>query len=102
MKPGDGYFIQVQINDSLTFDFADSEDYDDPETGQSHHYAFHISEGEFDEILARVKEKGILYGSGPFDAKDGQINTRRGGRGFYFEDPNGHLLEVMTKPETGS
>jgi catechol 2,3-dioxygenase-like lactoylglutathione lyase family enzyme len=49
-----------------------------------------------------VQARGIPYGSGPFSHTDGRINTRRGGRGFYFQDPNGHLLEVMTVPETGS
>ncbi len=49
-----------------------------------------------------MKAKGVPYGSEPHSPTDGQINTRRGGRGFYFEDPNGHLLEVMTVPETGS
>jgi catechol 2,3-dioxygenase-like lactoylglutathione lyase family enzyme len=102
-----GYFAQVQINESLTFDFADEpESSDEPgsNTGgiQSHHYAFHISDAEFDAIFGRVKAKGISYGSSPFNSTDGQIYTRRGGRGFYFEDPNGHLLEVMTVPETGS
>ena len=96
VKAGDGYFAQVQVNDSLTFDFAD-----EPEP-QSHHYAFHISEAEFDAIYQRVKSKGLPYGSGPYNHSDGKIYTRRGGRGFYFEDPNGHLLEVMTVPETGS
>jgi len=96
VKPGEGYFAQVQINDSLTFDFADQ-----PEP-RSHHYAFHISEAEFEEIFGRVKAKGLPYGSAPYNHTDGQIYTRRGGRGFYFEDPNGHLLEVMTVPETGS
>ena len=96
VKPGEGYFAQVQINDSLTFDFADQ-----PEP-RSHHYAFHISEAEFEEIFGRVKTKGLPYGSAPYNHTDGQIYTRRGGRGFYFEDPNGHLLEVMTVPETGS
>jgi catechol 2,3-dioxygenase-like lactoylglutathione lyase family enzyme len=96
VKPGEGYFAQVQVNDSLTFDFAD-----EPEP-QSHHYAFHISEAEFDAIYDRVKSKGLPYGSGPYNHTDGKIYTRRGGRGFYFEDPNGHLLEVMTVPETGS
>ena len=96
VKPGEGYFAQVQINDSLTFDFADQ-----PEP-RSHHYAFHISEAEFEEIFGRVKAKGLHYGSAPYNHTDGQIYTRRGGRGFYFEDPNGHLLEVMTVPETGS
>jgi catechol 2,3-dioxygenase-like lactoylglutathione lyase family enzyme len=104
---GDGHFAQVQINESLTFDFADeSEAWGgpgfDPVSGRSHHYAFHISDTEFDEILNRVKAKGIPYGSGPFSHTDGKINKRRGGRGFYFEDPNGHLLEVMTVRETGS
>jgi catechol 2,3-dioxygenase-like lactoylglutathione lyase family enzyme len=96
VNPGDGYFAQVQVNASLTFDFAD-----EPEP-QSHHYAFHISDAEFEAIYQRVKTKGLPYGSGPDNHTDGKIYTRRGGRGFYFEDPNGHLLEVMTIPETGS
>ena len=96
VKPGEGYFAQVQVNDSLTFDFADEPD------PKSHHYAFHISEAEFEEIYERVKSKGLPYGSGPYNHRDGKTYTRRGGRGFYFEDPNGHLLEVMTVRETGS
>ena len=96
VKPGERYFAQVQVNDSLTFDFADETE------PQSHHYAFHISDAEFEAIYQRVKAKGLPYGSGPYNHTDGKIYTRRGGRGFYFEDPNGHLLEVMTVPETGS
>jgi catechol 2,3-dioxygenase-like lactoylglutathione lyase family enzyme len=96
VKPGQGYFAQVQVNESLTLDFADASE------PQSHHYAFHISEAEFEAIFGRVKAKGIPYGSGPYNRTDGQIYTRRGGRGFYFDDPNGHVLEVMTVPETGS
>jgi catechol 2,3-dioxygenase-like lactoylglutathione lyase family enzyme len=107
VKPGQGRFAQVQVNESLTFDFADEPEAwggpgFDPRTGKSHHYAFHISEPEFEAIFGRVKAKGLAYGSGPYNHTDGQIYTRRGGRGFYFEDPNGHLLEVMTVPETGS
>jgi catechol 2,3-dioxygenase-like lactoylglutathione lyase family enzyme len=96
VKSADGYFAQVQVNDSLTFDFSD-----EPKP-QSHHYAFHISDTEFEAIYERVKAKGLPYGSGPYNHTDGKIYTRRGGRGFYFEDPNGHLLEVMTARETGS
>jgi catechol 2,3-dioxygenase-like lactoylglutathione lyase family enzyme len=96
VKSADGYFAQVQVNDSLTFDFADETE------PQSHHYAFHISDAEFEAIYRRVKAKGLPYGSGPYNHTDGKIYTRRGGRGFYFEDPNGHLLEVMTVRETGS
>ena len=102
-----GYFAQVQINEGLTFDFADERGPEgepdfNPSVIQGHHYAFHVSDAEFDGIFARVKAKKLSYGSGPFSHTDGQINTRRGGRGFYFEDPNGHLLEVMTVPETVS
>jgi catechol 2,3-dioxygenase-like lactoylglutathione lyase family enzyme len=96
VKPGQGYFAQVQVNESLTLDFADEP------APQSHHYAFHISEAEFEAIFGRVQAKGLPYGSGPYNRTDGQIYTRRGGRGFYFDDPNGHVLEVMTVPETGS
>ena len=107
VKPGQGRFAQVQINESLTFDFADKQEPrggpgSDPRTGRRHHYAFHISDADFEAIFGRVRAKGLPYGSGPRNHTDGQIYTRRGGRGFYFEDPNGHLLEVMTVPETGS
>jgi catechol 2,3-dioxygenase-like lactoylglutathione lyase family enzyme len=99
VKPGGGHFAQVQVNESLTLDFAD-----EPEArgGRSHHYAFHVSDAEFEAIFGRVQAKGLAYGSGPFHHTDGKTYRRRGGRGFYFEDPYGHLLEVMTVPETGS
>jgi catechol 2,3-dioxygenase-like lactoylglutathione lyase family enzyme len=97
VKPGQGYFAQVQVNDSLTLDFAD-----EPELRRSEHYAFHVSEAEFEAIFGRLKARGLPYGSGPGNRSDGQLYTRRGGRGFYFDDPNGHVLEVMTVPETGS
>jgi len=106
VKPGPGHFAQGQVNDSLTLDFADEPEPwggpgFDPRTVQSHPYAFHVSEAEFEAISGRVQAKGLAYGSGPSTHTDGQIYTRRGGRGFYFEDPYGHLLEVMTVPETG-
>jgi len=98
LKPVVGYFAQVQVNESLTLDFAD-----EPEPSlTSHHYAFHVSDVEFDDIWNRVKAKQLPWGSGPSQRSDGRLYTRRGGRGFYFEDPNGHILEVMTVPETGS
>jgi catechol 2,3-dioxygenase-like lactoylglutathione lyase family enzyme len=105
VKPG--YFPQVQVNNSLTLDFADEREDSggpgfDPRTGRSQHYAVHVGDAEFDAIVERVKAKGIPYGSEPHSHTNGGISTRRGGRGFYFEDPYGHLLEVMTVPETGS
>jgi catechol 2,3-dioxygenase-like lactoylglutathione lyase family enzyme len=91
-----GHFAPVRVNEALTFDF------DNRDAFEHHHYAFHISDEEFDTILGRVKAAGRAFGSGPNSHEDGQINTRRGGRGFYFADLDGHLLEVMTTPETGS
>src|SRR5687767_12574980 len=73
VKPGQGYFAPVQVNESLTLDFANEP------APQSHHYAFHVSKAEFEAIFARVKGKGIPYGSGPYNRTDGQIYTRRGG-----------------------
>jgi catechol 2,3-dioxygenase-like lactoylglutathione lyase family enzyme len=84
------HFAPVRVNDTLTLDFDTSAQF------QSHHLAFKVSDPEFDAILARVKGEGIAYGSGPRTPGDLSINHRGGGRGFYFKDPNGHLLEVLT------
>lgn len=84
-------FAPVRVNDRLTFDF-DSKD------GYEHlHYAFKVSEAEFDAIFGRIQAEGIRYGSGPRKLEDMQINHRNGGRGVYFRDPNGHVLEILTK-----
>ena len=92
LKEGEGRFAQVQVNSTLTMDFDELRP-----VVESIHYAFHVSDGEFDSIFGRVQAAGVAYGSGPFDHKNGQINSnRRGGRAFYFEDIDGHLLEVMT------
>ncbi|GAX44990.1 hypothetical protein NIES4075_60090 [Tolypothrix sp. NIES-4075] len=85
------YFAPVQVNDTLTLDFADRQEF------ESHHYAFHVSEEEFDSIFARIKEAGLEYSSDPMHHNKGEINHRKGGRGFYFYDPNGHNLELLTR-----
>jgi catechol 2,3-dioxygenase-like lactoylglutathione lyase family enzyme len=79
------------VNDALTLDF------DTDETFEMHHYAFKVGDAEFDAIFQRVKDEQLTYGSGPFSSDNMAINHRNGGRGFYFKDPNGHLLEVLTK-----
>ena len=86
-----GHFAPVQVNGTLTMDF------DNKDTFESHHYAFHVTEEDFDSIFGRIKEAGIPYGSGPRDRDNYQLNTRKEGRGFYFDDPNGHVLELMTR-----
>ena len=90
-----GHFAPVQIpGQSLTLDFATQESF------LPAHYAFKVSEDEFDVIFGRIQEAGLLYGSGPFSAEDGKINHWNGGRGVYFRDPSGHLLELLTRDYT--
>jgi catechol 2,3-dioxygenase-like lactoylglutathione lyase family enzyme len=85
-----GFFAPVRVNETLTFDFDEADDFD------IHHYAFHVSDPEFDAIFGRIKADGLPYGSEPFSREDMQINHRGGGRGVYFCDPNGHILELLT------
>ena len=84
------HFAPVRVNETLVLDF------DTRTTFDWQHYAFKVSDGEFDGIFQRVRDEGLAYGSGPFSPDDMTINHRGGGRGFYFKDPNGHLLEVLT------
>jgi catechol 2,3-dioxygenase-like lactoylglutathione lyase family enzyme len=84
------FFAPVRVNETITFDFDEAEDFD------IHHYAFHVSDPEFDAIFGRIKADGLPYGSEPFSREDMQINHRGGGRGVYFCDPNGHILELLT------
>jgi catechol 2,3-dioxygenase-like lactoylglutathione lyase family enzyme len=85
------HFAPVKVNETLTLDFDNREQFD------MHHYAFHVSDAEFDTIFGRIKEAGIPYGSGPYSQENMQTNSWRGGRGVYFKDPNGHLLELLTR-----
>ncbi|MDX6247086.1 MAG: hypothetical protein QOF10_446 [Kribbellaceae bacterium] len=62
------------------------------------HYAFLISEPEFDEIFGRIRSRGLPHWADPFKQQPDQINHNDGGRGVYFEDPDGHMLEVITRP----
>lgn len=62
------------------------------------HYAFLVSEAEFDKIFGRVKKRGLTYWADPARKQKGEINTHFGGRGVYFEDPGGHFLEIITRP----
>ena len=86
-----GHFAPVQVNGTLTMDF------DNRDTFDSHHYAFHVTEEDFDAIFGRIKGAGIPYGSGASQQENGEINQRKGGRGVYFQDPNGHVLELLTR-----
>lgn len=91
--PKDGHFAPVRISDTLTLLFDDQEQF------ESHHYAFHVSDAEFDAIFGRVREAKLAYGSAPWSLEDGKLNDWNGGRGVYFRDPDGHVLELMTVPQ---
>jgi catechol 2,3-dioxygenase-like lactoylglutathione lyase family enzyme len=74
-------------------------DYDDRGIPERHHYAFLVTEEEFDAIFTRVTERGLTYWADPGHQRENRINTN--GRGFYFEDPSGHNMEVLTQPYGG-
>jgi catechol 2,3-dioxygenase-like lactoylglutathione lyase family enzyme len=88
-----GPFLGVQTGNEVTLDFLETD-----EEIVVEHYAFLISEAEFDAIFARIRERKLPYWADPAQRERGKINTRDGGRGVYFEDPSGHLLEILTRP----
>jgi catechol 2,3-dioxygenase-like lactoylglutathione lyase family enzyme len=88
-----GYFAPVRINKTLTLLF------DGDSKFESHHLAFHVSKREFDAIFNRIKKAKIAFGSAPWSLDDGKPNDWGGGRGLYFRDPDGHVLEIMTVPQ---
>jgi catechol 2,3-dioxygenase-like lactoylglutathione lyase family enzyme len=88
-----GHFAPVRVNNTLTLLFDNEKSFD------SHHYSFHVSKAEFEVIFRRIKKAGITYGSAPWSLDDGKPNDWNGGRGVYFQDPNGHVLELMTVPQ---
>ena len=90
-----GPFLVVQLGE-VSLDFAD-----EPGPITPQHYAFLVSEPEFDEIFGRIRERGLNYWADPFRRRPGEINTNDGGRGVYWLDPNGHVLEIITRPYGG-
>ena len=89
-----GPFLDVEVDNEVTLAFLNA----DGMEVQMQHYAFLVSEQEFDEIFGRVKQRGLTYWADPHLAQKGKINNHDGGRGVYFQDPSGHLLEIITRP----
>ncbi len=88
-----GPFMVVQLANDVSLDFAD-----DHGPVRPQHYAFLVSEDDFDAIFARIKDRGLQFWADPFRRRPGEFNTHDGGRGVYWEDPSGHLLEIITRP----
>jgi catechol 2,3-dioxygenase-like lactoylglutathione lyase family enzyme len=90
-----GPFAVVELANGVSLDFID-----DPEIHQRH-YAFLVTEDEFDVIFGRIRARGLGFWADPFERRPGEINTNDGGRGVYWTDPNGHKLEIITRPYGG-
>jgi catechol 2,3-dioxygenase-like lactoylglutathione lyase family enzyme len=90
-----GPFAVVQLDNDVSLDFMD-----DPEV-HPRHYAFLVGEDEFDAIFGRIRARGLQFWADPFEQQPGRINTHDGGRGVYWQDPNGHKLEIITRPYGG-
>ena len=87
-----GPFAVVRVDNGVNIDFMNA----DGEIARQH-YAFLVSDLDFDEIFGRIRERALPYWADPARSQQGEINHHDGGRGVYFEDPNGHLLEVITR-----
>jgi catechol 2,3-dioxygenase-like lactoylglutathione lyase family enzyme len=87
-----GPFVMVEVDNGITLDYMEADEV------TSQHYAFLVSETEFDEIFGRIRERDLPYWADPLHQRPGEINTNDGGRGVYWEDPDGHNLEIITRP----
>jgi catechol 2,3-dioxygenase-like lactoylglutathione lyase family enzyme len=90
-----GPFAVVTLANGVSLDFMDEADV------SPRHYAFLVTEEEFDAILGRIRARGLDHWADPFRSRPGEVNTDDGGRGVYWPDPDGHLLEAITRPYGG-
>ena len=90
-----GHFLAVTLEHGATLDFADVPD---GEEIRPQHYAFLVSEDDFDAIYGKIHSRGLEHWADPGAQRPGEINRRDGGRGVYFRDPSGHFLEIITRP----
>jgi catechol 2,3-dioxygenase-like lactoylglutathione lyase family enzyme len=88
-----GHFLVVEADNAVSLDFAES-------SGEiaAQHYAFLVGEDEFDAAFGRIRDQGLKYWADPGKSRAGAINHNDGGRGLYFDDPDGHRLEIITRP----
>jgi extradiol dioxygenase family protein len=89
------HFMMVEVANGVTLDYADVPD---GEEIRPQHYAFLVSEDEFDAIYGRIREWGLDHWADPMGTRPGEINHNDGGRGVYFLDPVGHYMEILTRP----
>jgi extradiol dioxygenase family protein len=90
-----GHFLTVTLEHGASLDYADVSD---GEEIRPQHYAFLVSEDDFDAIYGKIQSRGLEHWADPGRQRPGEINTRDNGRGVYFPDPSGHFLEILTRP----
>jgi catechol 2,3-dioxygenase-like lactoylglutathione lyase family enzyme len=96
-EPGTyGPFRVLELANGVSLDFAD-----DHGPVVPRHYAFLVDDAEFDAIFERIRARGLDYWADPGQRRIGEINNNDGGRGVYWQDPNGHMLEIITVPYGG-
>ena len=88
-----GPFAELKLDNGVSLDFMDTEG---EITGQ--HYAFLVSEEDFDVILGRLRDEGREWWADPYKRQAHEINHGDGGRGLYWDGPDGHWLEIITRP----
>ena len=88
-----GPFAVVEADNAVSLDYLEATGDITPQ-----HYAFLVGEEEFDAAFARIQAQSLQYWADPGRTRPGVINHNDGGRGLYFEDPDGHLLEIITRP----
>lgn len=88
-----GPFWTVQLDNHVTLDYLQTD-----ESFIVEHYAFLVSENEFDAIFRRIQQRKLEYWADPMHSRPSEINHHDGGRGVYWNDPNGHYLEIITRP----
>jgi catechol 2,3-dioxygenase-like lactoylglutathione lyase family enzyme len=88
-----GPFLDIEVANEVTLAILET-----AEAIQVQHYAFLITDQEFDQIFDRIKARGLTYWADPGRTQPGEINHHFGGRGVYFADPSGNLLEIITQP----
>jgi catechol 2,3-dioxygenase-like lactoylglutathione lyase family enzyme len=91
-----GPFLVVELDNGASLDFHETDDAVAPQ-----HYAFLVGEGDFDDIFGRIRHRGLKHWADPGRTRPDRINRNDGGRGVYFADPDGHLLEILTRPYGG-
>ncbi|MET8014026.1 VOC family protein [Streptomyces sp. NPDC005271] len=89
-----GPFLPVDLGNGVTLDYYEKSD----EPIQPQHYAFLVPDERFDDMIARLEAVGVTYYADPSHTEPAQINRLFGGRGAYFDDPDGHNMEIMTRP----